>query len=127
MLIAFAKGEKFDNKKLDGEKVVEMILKWDEVNTDPPSEAGKRVLADLPTVLFERYAKAIEIPRDRKDVAMKLCDALDSDSIHIRYAAFEALKKIYRTPSGFMYVVDMEKKARQDPIKSWKNYVRKQK
>jgi hypothetical protein len=127
MLLAFGKGDKkFEGKNLDGEQVVATILKWGDVLQDPPTEAGKRVLASLPNVLYDRYAKAIEIPRDRKDVSLKLCDALDSDLIHVRESAFEALKKIYRTPSGFMYVVDMDKKARQDAIKSWRNYVRKQ-
>ncbi|MCK6459371.1 MAG: hypothetical protein L6Q95_05695 [Planctomycetes bacterium] len=128
LLIAFGKGEKkFEGKTLDGEGVLSVILKWDEVLRDPPTEAGKRVLGELPNVLFERYAKPIEIPKDRKEVALKLCDGLDSDSIHVRFASFEALKRIYRTPSGFMYVVDMPKKDRQDAIKSWRNYVRKQK
>jgi hypothetical protein len=127
MLIAFAKGEKFENKTLDGEKVVEMILKWDQVRADPPTEAGKRVLGELPTVLFDRYGKVIDIPRDRRDVSLKLCDALDSDAIEVRRCAFEALKKIYRTPSGFMYVPDMDKKGRQDAVKSWRNHVKKQK
>jgi hypothetical protein len=127
MLIAFGKGEKFEGKKLEGEKVVEMILKWDQVLSDPPAEAGKRVLAELPGVLFERYAKAIEIPKDRRDVSLKLCDALDSDSIEVRRCAFEALKKIYRTPSGWMYVPEMDKKGRKDAISSWRNYVKKQK
>ncbi len=128
MLIAFGKGEKkFEGKTLDGETVVATILKWDQVLQDPPTEAGKRVLADLPNVLFERYGKAIEIPKDRKDVSLKLCDGLDSDSIHVRQSSFEALKRIYRTPSGWMYVPDMDKKGRQDAIRSWRNHVRKQK
>jgi hypothetical protein len=128
MLIAFGNGEeKFDGKKLDGVSVVVTILKWDQVNTDAPTEAGKRVLSDLPTVLFKRYGAVIDVPRDRKDVCWKLCDGLDSDFVLVRAAVFEALKKIYRTPSGFMYNVDMSKKERQDPIKSWKNYVKKQK
>jgi len=128
MLILFDKGEKkFEGKAIDGPKVVETILKWDQVNQDPPTEAGKRVLAELPGVLFRRYAQAIEIPKDRREVSLKLCDALDSDFPLVRGAAFEALKKVYRTPSGFMYNVDMSKKERQDPIKSWKNYVKKQK
>jgi hypothetical protein len=128
MLIAFAKGEKkFEGKTLEGPKVVETILeKWDQVLQDPPTEAGKRVLAELPNVLFDRY-KVIEIPKDRREVSLKLCDALDSDVLHVRFCAFEALKRIYRTPNGFMYVVDMDKKGRQDAIKSWRNHVKKQK
>ncbi|HEX5137750.1 MAG TPA: hypothetical protein VFY93_12300 [Planctomycetota bacterium] len=128
MLILFDRGEeKFEGKKLDGASLVVTILKWDQVNQEPPTEAGKRVLADLPNVLFRRYGQAIEVPRDRKEVCLKLCDALDSDFTLVRASAFDALKKIYRTPSGFMYNVDMTKKERQDPIKSWKNYVKKQK
>jgi hypothetical protein len=127
MLIAFGKGEKkFEGKALEGPKVVEAILEWDQVLSDPPTEAGKRVLTELPNVLHDRYNK-IEIPKDRRDVALKLCDALDSDAILVRLCAFEALKRIYRTPSGFLYVVDMDKKGRQDAIKSWRNHVKKQK
>jgi len=128
MLIAFEKGEKkFEGKALDGPKVVDAVLKWDQVLQAEPTEAGKRVLAELPNVLFKRYAQAIEVPKDRKEVSLKLCDALDSDYIHVRASAFEALKRVYRTPSGFMYVVDMSKKDRKDAISSWKKYVNKQK
>lgn len=128
MLLAFGKGEKkFEGKALDGEQLVVALFKWADVTQDPPTEAGKRVLAEIPNVLYDRYGKAIEVPKDRKDVALKLCDALDSDIIHIRTCAFEALKKIYKTPSGWMYVPDMDKKARQDSIKSWRNFVRKHK
>lgn len=128
MLIAFERGEKrFENKPLSGELVVQTcLMKWAEVQQAEPTEAGKRVLGKLAPVLFEKYGKAIEVPKDRKDVGKLLCDALDSDFLQVRAAAFDALKLMYRTPSGFMYVETMDKKARREAIATWKKFVSKQ-
>jgi len=128
MLIAFTNGEKkFDNRTLTGKIVVTTILeKWDLAQEPDPaklSEPVKRVMKDLPNVLFEKYTRAIEVPRDRKDVANVLVDALDSECIHIRVCAFESLKLMYHTPNGLFYNPNMSKKERQDSIKKWKKLV----
>jgi hypothetical protein len=129
ILIAYDKGDKkFENKSLTGPLVLETcFLKWDQVQQAEPSEAAKRVLAKLPDVFFKKYAQAIEVSkRERKSVSLDLVDALDSDYLHVRACAFDALKKMYRTPSGFMYVETMDKKGRQDAIKLWRKFVLKQ-
>ncbi len=128
MLLAFAKGEKkFENEQLTGKLVVmTCLVKWADVQQPQPTEPGKRVLTLLPEVLFDKYGRAIEVPRDRKDVSKFLLDALDSDFLHIRAAAFESLRKVYRTQSGYMYVPDMTKKQRAEPIKTWRKFVGKQ-
>jgi len=128
MLIAFANGDKkFDGKPLSGKLVVTTCLKnWDAVQQAEPTDPVKRVLEKLPDVLFQKYTKAIEVPKDRKEVALVLVDALDSDLPHIRVAAFESLKLMYHTPSGFFYVVTMSKKERKEPISKWKRFVSKQ-
>jgi hypothetical protein len=129
MLLAFLRGEKkFGKDDLTGKLVVTTCLvKWEDVQQAQPTEAGKRVLALLPDVLYERYAKTIDVPKDRKDISKVLLDALDSDFLHVRSAAFESLKKIYRTQSGWMYVADMTKKERAEPIRNWKKFIDKQK
>jgi len=129
MLLAFLQGEKkFGKEDLTGKLVVTTCLvKWADVQQPQPTEAGKRVLALLPDVLYERYAKTIDIPKDRKEVSKVLLDALDSDYLHVRSAGFESLKRIYRTQSGWLYVPDMTKKERAEPIKNWRKFVGKQK
>jgi len=127
MLLAFLRGEKkFGKDDLTGKLVVTTCLvKWEEVQQPQPSEAGKRVLALLPDVLYERYAKTIDVPKDRKDISKVLLDALDSDFLHVRSAAFESLKKVYRTQNG-MYRPDMTKKQRAEPIRYWNKFIDKQ-
>lgn len=129
MLIAFMKGEKkFEGKDLTGKIVVTTCLsKWGDVQQAQPTEAGKRVLALLPEALLKRYAVAIDVPKDRKEVAGLLLDELDSDYLNVRIAAFDSLKKIFRTQTGFLYEPSMNKKDRRDPITSWKNFLKKQK
>jgi hypothetical protein len=128
MLLAFEKNEKkFDNKPLTGKLVVTTcLLKWDAVQRAEPTEPAKRVLARLPNVLFQKYTRAIEIPKDRKEVANLLVDGLDSDFLHVRLAAFEALKLMYHTPNGLFYNPTMSKKDRQESIKKWDRLVTKQ-
>ncbi len=129
MLLAFLDGQKeFGNEKLTGTLVVKTcLMKWADVQQAQPTEAGKRVLGKLPEVLYKRYTDVIDIPKDRKDVAKDLLKALDSDFFHVRAAAFESLKKMYRTGSGFMYVPEMTKKERAEPIKAWTKFVNRQK
>jgi len=129
MLLAFEKGEKmFGKQPLTGVLVVKTcLMKWADVQQAEPTEAAKRVLAKLPLVLNDRYAKVVEVPKDRKDISKDLLEALDSEFLHVRSAAFESLKKIYRTEVGFMYVADMNKKERQAAIENWRKFVRKQK
>ena len=129
MLLAFEKGEKtFGKLRLTGVLVVETcLMKWADVQQADPTEAAKRVLAKLPLVLWERYGKVVDVPKDRKDMSKDLLDALDSEFLHVRSAAFESLKKIYRTEVGFMYVPDMNKAERKGPIENWRKFVRKQK
>ncbi len=130
MLLAYERGDKkFGNQQLTGVLVVKTCLvSWADVQQAQPTEAAKRVLAKLPEVFHERYARWVEIPRDRKDVSKFLLDELDSDFLHVRAAAFASLQKIYKmTNTGLMYVPDMNKKDRQDAIKNWRNFVKKQK
>jgi hypothetical protein len=129
MLLAFLNGDKkFGNELLTGKLVVTTcLMKWADVQRAEPTEAGKRVLAKLPEVLSKRYGEAIDVPKDRKDVSKFLLDALDSDFIHVRAAALESLMKMYRTGQAFMYVADMNKKARAEPIKTWRKFVGRQK
>lgn len=125
MLLAFEKG---DNKKFTGKLVVmTCFVNWADVQQAEPTEAGKRVLAKLPEALYKRYGEAIDIPKDRKEMSKFLLDALDSDFLHIRAAALESLKKVYRTQSDMMYVPDMTKKERVDSIRAWRKFVARQK
>jgi hypothetical protein len=128
MVIAFKNGEKkFEGKDLKGIDVVTACLaKWTDVQRDEPTEAGKRVLALLPEALRVRYVEAIDTPKDRKQVSNVLLEELDSEYFYVRVCAIDALKKIYRTQTAFMYEPSMTKKERKDHIKSWANFLKKQ-
>jgi hypothetical protein len=130
MLLTLEKGERtFEGKALTAEAVVETcLLKWADVQEATPTEAGKRVLTRLPEVMGKRYAGVLDVDkRDRYDASAKLIKALDSESLPVRNAAFDALKKIYRTSTGFMYEPTMTRKEREKPIKEWDRYVKRQK
>jgi len=129
ILILFDRGEKkFDKATLTGKFVVETaLLKWEEVQQAAPSPAARRVLKDLPDVLARRYTAAVEIDkRDRYDASKELVDALDSDFVHVRAAAIDALRKIYRSPNGFGYREDMDKRERRNIIRLWERHIDKE-
>jgi hypothetical protein len=129
ILIAFERGEeKFDKiPKLTGKVVVETCLEWAEIQQAEPTEAGKRVLARLPLALEKRFAQVLEVNRkDRYDASQPLLEGLNSDFPLVRVAAFESLKKMYRTQNAQFYVPSMDKKARQKPISEWKKFVQNQ-
>lgn len=129
IVILFNRGEKkFERSNLTGEYIVETaLLKWAEMQQAVPTPAARRVLATLPDTLARRYTAAVEIDkRDRYGASKELLRGLDSEFIHVRAAAFDALKKIYRTQSGFMYSEKMDKRERRDPIKKWERFIERE-
>lgn len=124
MVLAFLAGApKFEGKRISGRLVVTTCLKWADVQQETPTEAGQRVLDLLPEVLRRRYAAGIEIPKDRREVSNLLLDALDSDFLHVRRAAVESLKSMYKTAT---YDPAMSRMERAESIETWRKYVVKQ-
>jgi hypothetical protein len=129
MLIAFDGGKPFGKTAITGELVVRTVLKWADVQKDPPTDAGKRVLALLPQVLGRRYgAGVIDIPKDRYKVGKLLLEGLDSDYHLIRAASIDAIMKVYRKMDAQMYEATMAtKKERAEAIGKWLKTVNKMK
>lgn len=128
MLIAFGAGEKkFGSQELTGVLVVKTCLKWADVQSETPTDAGKRALALLPDALGRRYAQVIEVPKDRAAVAKLLLEGLDSDFTPVRAASIAAIMRIYRKTDAMMYEPGMaNKKDRAEAIKKWQKFVSKQ-
>ncbi|MHC4547187.1 MAG: hypothetical protein ACYTEZ_00285 [Planctomycetota bacterium] len=125
ILISFDRGDKkFEKLRLSGESVVKTILDWSEVEKDSPTEETLRVLEELGNVLEKKYARVVDIPkRERHRASLPLVEALTDKRFHVRHAAIEALKKIYRTPNGHFYQPDADPKQRKEKQKVWKRFV----
>ena len=124
VFIKFTQGEdKYEKLDLTAEKVVKLLLKWDAMDAPEPSEAVQRVLNALPAALKARFDK-IPIPRrDRHKASKPLVEALTHKHYHVRKAVFEALKLMYRYPSGHFYQPDATEKLRKEKQKVWKRYI----
>lgn len=128
MVICYHRGDKkFGKDELTGPLVVRTILKWENVQNEKPSDAGKRALSLLPDALRQRYAAVIDVPRDRASVAKLLLEGLDSEYTPIRTASIASIMAIYRTMDPKMYEPTMNKKERAEAIKKWQKHVTKYK
>ncbi|HEY7514601.1 MAG TPA: hypothetical protein VIC87_08990 [Vicinamibacteria bacterium] len=128
IFISFKKGEeKFETRlTLKAKTVVELCLvKWTDVQQAAPTPAAVRVLGEFPAVISQPFGGLDVNKKERYEVADLLVELLDSEFLHVRVAAFESLKAIYRTQSGHFYEPTMTKKERAEPIKSWEKFVRK--
>lgn len=127
MIILFERGEKtFEGKKLTGDYLVKQVLKeWPAVQAEKPTEAVQKALKGFARALEERFAKGVDIDkRARRKAAKPLVDALTDDRFHIREAAIESLKKMYRN-TGLMYQPDAHPNDRLKRQRDWEKHIKR--
>ncbi len=127
ILISYGRGEKrFEKFSLTGENVVKVVFDWDEVKKTPPGEEADRVLKKLVQVLTKRYARALDVPkRERYKASVLLVKALTDPRLHVRQAAIDSLKGIYRLTHGHFYQADQEAKELKKKQKTWTAYIKR--
>ena len=129
ILISYGRGEKrFEKFSLTSENIVKLVFEWDEVKKTPPGEEAERVLKKLVQVLTKRYARVIKVDkRARYKASVLLVKALTDPRLHVRQAAIDSLKGIYRLTHGHFYQADQEPKERKKKQKTWSDYIRREK
>lgn len=121
--------KRFERVRLTPEDVAETVFEWEEVDRAAPTVAAQRTLDLLAAVLTKRFAgpSVVEVnKRERKAVSIVLCKELMSKHFHVRVAAIEALKGIYREKDGRLYKPEAPERVRRDRAEAWKKYVIRQ-
>ena len=120
-------GKDKDKIKLVGDVVAtEVLEKWKDIQVprEKVSEENLRILALMIPAMQARFGRGLDVDKkERYDASKVLVDALTSDYLHIRWAAIECLKVIYRNEGRF-YRPEAPKKDRIDKQKKWRKFIR---
>jgi len=112
-------------RKINGPDVVEEVFEWEELQSEPPTDATKRLMELLPKVLRDKYGAALKMDgdfkRERYKLGKILVDNLVKPPLHVRKLAIDCLEAMHHTRRN--YVPEDPKDKRLKGQKAWKNYI----
>lgn len=130
LLILFARGAKeFEGKKLTPKWVAEQIFEeWKAVKADTVRPEDERVLAYCAQAFKEHFAHfGVNIPRDalreRWEASKVFVDALDSNYLPLRQAAFRVLVALYVV--DYDYDPMAQRSVRVASKRKWEAHIRR--
>ena len=129
LLIKWEAGETSFGKirKLTGDKVIEEIFKWDELQATEPTKAAKRVMELLPQVMSAKYGQIVKMNKtfknERYKTTAELVDHLVKPPAHVRQLAIVCLEAAYGT--RLRYVANDPKSTRMKRQKAWDSHIKK--
>ena len=126
LLIKWDKGAaSFKKRKIVGPDVLKTIFDWEELFQEPPTDATKRIIQQLPEVLKLKYGNIVKMGktfrRERFLVGRVLIGQLVKPPLHVRELAITCLEEIHKTRR--QYVASDPKEKRVKRYKAWKAYI----
>ena len=98
---------------------------WDQIESGQvdPEELTPGQGMNLEKALEQRFARGVEIDKkERRKAGKVLVKLLLDDYMHVRTAAIECLKKMYRN-NGLLYQPDAPLSDRKNKQRDWKKHV----